>query len=251
MEWPLMASASPLQPSRPRTKQIFGGKRQVHPLRLVIGVRAAASEAAPNRQGQIGGGCVMTARAEGQGHLTNRGMKFLAVVGAIFLVLWLNASHNSTPPRQLDEQVGNKASPPRPQAWPSTREQIASYAQQMISAMGMLSEGSSGLESGCHDFAFATCLRSFDHLVYKVEDARRIIAVARANEPSCMSEAGAATSRFVDRYYYDLLNVQSSMRAGDAAGTIANAEKATADVSNTTPVKAALGRARIACQASY
>jgi hypothetical protein len=127
---------------------------------------------------------------------------------------------------------------------PSTREQVASYAEQMASAMRMIVEGNSGLS--CYDLA--ACGRWSDRLIYKVEDARQIIAAARANEPTCIAEAGAATSAFIDRYYDSLLNVRTSIRAGDFAGTIASAQKATANVSDTTAVTGALERARVACQ---
>jgi hypothetical protein len=146
-----------------------------------------------------------------------------------------NAPHNSTPPST--QGYGS----------PSTREGVASYAQQMASAMNVIGEGSSELT--CYDLA--VCGRSLDRFVSNVEDARQKIAVARANEPSCMTEVGAATSAFVNRYYHDILNARASVRTGDVAGAIANAQKAAADVSDSVDVKAAMERAHITCQASY
>jgi hypothetical protein len=119
----------------------------------------------------------------------------------------------------------------------------------MGSAMRIIAEGSSELGSACH-YDIAACGRSLDRFVYKVENARQIIAVARANEPSCLAEVGAVTSAFSDRYYYDLLSIRASLHTGDVAESIANVRKATADVSDTANVKAAAKRALIACEAS-
>ena len=65
-----------------------------------------------------------------------------------------------------------------------------------------------------------------------------------------MAETGASTSAYVDRYYFSLLNVRYSFRARDIAGVTATARKATEDAADTKDMKAALERARIACQAS-
>jgi hypothetical protein len=129
----------------------------------------------------------------------------------------------------------------------SAREHIISYAEQMASAMKVIKESSGELGSACSGHDLATCGGAFDRFVGKVEDARRLIAVARSNEPSCLAEVGTVTNAFVDRYYNDVLSIQASFHAGDIPGTRANLEKAMADVSDTAGVTAAGERGLTAC----
>ena len=167
---------------------------------------------------------------------SNRGgWIFIGLIVLAGIILSKTPTDNISAPR-------NEVTQPL-QGSPSIRKQVATYAQQMSSAMRMIAEGSSALAS-CYDFAI--CERSINNLIYKVEDARHVIAVARANEPRCMAEAGASVSAFVNRYYFNLLKVRYSLSIG-FAGITATAQKATANLSDTKDVKADLERSLVAC----